>query len=141
MIYNDEQWRRFFTAFGLPAFDDDPRFASIAARTNHIDAINAMIGGLMAERTTDECVALLQAADLPAARLNSLESLLRDPQLEASGFFEHLDHPTEGALRAPGNPFRFSGTPNGEIRPAPRLGEHNAEVLGPLEAGKSRDPD
>ena len=134
MIYNDQQWRRLFSALGrLEIFENDPRFANLSSRTKHIDEILQMISGFMADRTTDECVALLEAADLPVSRLNTMESLLRDPQLEATGFFKQLEHPTEGTLRAPGNPVRFSHTPNGDIRPAPRLGEHTEEVIAELD--------
>ena len=131
MIYNNDQWRRFLTAIGEPElFETDPRFASVASRTRHVDEINQIIADRMAERTTDECIALLEAADLPVARLNTIESLLDSPQLAASGLIQHLEHPTEGAIRVAGAPMRFSQTPIGPIRPAPLLGEHNAELLG-----------
>lgn len=142
MIYNNDQWRRFLAAIGQPdLFETDPRFASVATRTQHVDEINQIIADQMAERTTDECIAMLEAADLPVARLNTIETLLDDPQLAASGLIQHLEHPTEGAIRVAGAPMRFSGTPIGPIRPAPLLGEHNIEVLGsPPLSGKKRGP-
>ena len=60
---------------------------------------------------------------------SDLETLLTDPQLEATGFWQIVDHPSEGALRVPSIPTTYSRTP-GEIRRLPpRLGEHSLEVL------------
>ena len=59
--------------------------------------------------------------------MNTLEDLLQDPQLE--GFWQTIEHPTEGTLRAPGIPPAFSRTPPAIRRPQPRLGEHSVEVL------------
>ncbi|OLD76085.1 MAG: hypothetical protein AUG87_10310 [Candidatus Rokubacteria bacterium 13_1_20CM_4_70_14] len=58
-----------------------------------------------------------------------VETLLTDPQLEATGFWQIVDHPSEGTLRLPAIPTTYSRTP-GEIRRLPpRLGEHSLEVL------------
>ena len=73
---------------------------------------------------------------MPATVVNTLESLLADPQLEATGFWKVVEHPSEGTLRMPDIPTTYSRTP-GEIRRLqPRLGEHSVEVLS--EAGFSR---
>jgi crotonobetainyl-CoA:carnitine CoA-transferase CaiB-like acyl-CoA transferase len=65
--------------------------------------------------------------------VNSLESLLTDPHLEATGFWQVMEHPTEGTLRLPGIPAAYSKTPASIRRLPPRLGEHSREILG--EAG------
>ncbi|MCY1547300.1 Formyl-CoA:oxalate CoA-transferase [compost metagenome] len=69
--------------------------------------------------------------------MHSVESLLGDPQLQAIGFFNTVDHPTEGKLRTMAVPSRWSGTPPDPSRQAPRLGEHSVEVL--REAGYDDD--
>ena len=70
---------------------------------------------------------------MPHGPVNTLEDLLVDPQLQATGFWKEVDHPTEGKLRMPDIPPTFSRTP-GEIRHLqPRLGEHSVEILS--EAG------
>jgi crotonobetainyl-CoA:carnitine CoA-transferase CaiB-like acyl-CoA transferase len=61
--------------------------------------------------------------------VNSLESLLNDPHLEATGFWQLVDHPTEGKMRLPGVPAAFSKTPASIRRLPPRLGEHGVEIL------------
>jgi crotonobetainyl-CoA:carnitine CoA-transferase CaiB-like acyl-CoA transferase len=61
--------------------------------------------------------------------VNSLESLLRDPHLEAVGFWQIVEHPTEGTLRLPGIPAVYGKTPGAIRRLPPRLGEHSVEIL------------
>ena len=54
---------------------------------------------------------------------------MEQPHLKAVGLFQELDHPTEGRIRQARPPARFSATPAGVRRLAPRLGEHTREVL------------
>lgn len=130
VIYNDRQWRRFFTAFGLPdLMATDPRFASITTRTQHIDEIYAMIAELLSKRSTDECLRLLEAADIPAERLGTIDDLIDDLHLNHKGFVVDTQHPTEGRLRMPGIAAQFSRTAANIGLPAPRLGEHSREIL------------
>jgi crotonobetainyl-CoA:carnitine CoA-transferase CaiB-like acyl-CoA transferase len=130
MIYNDRQWRSFFRALGMPDLvSTDPRFASHATRTEHIDEILAMLSDIFRQRTTAEWLKLLAEADLPVTPVHDLESIFEDPHLQATGFFEAEDHPTEGRLTRMAVPVRFSAGEAGERRPTPRLGEHSAEIL------------
>ena len=136
LIYNDGQWRRFLQAVGRSElWTSDPRFGSIGARTRHIDEIYGMVADLMRERTTADCMALLEGADIPAAPLNTLDDLIDDPHLAAKDFFADVDHPSEGALRMPGIAAQFSRTRASLGRHAPRLGEQSREIL--REAGFS----
>ena len=87
VIYNDRQWRRFFEAFGLAdLMRTDPRFASITTRTQHIDEIYAMVADMMLQRTSAECIALLEAADIPVAPLKpwTSSSMTRTSRRRAS---------------------------------------------------------
>jgi crotonobetainyl-CoA:carnitine CoA-transferase CaiB-like acyl-CoA transferase len=62
-------------------------------------------------------------------RVNSLESLLSDPHLEAVGFWQTVEHPSEGRLRLPGIPVNYRKTPGAIRLLPPRLGEHSGEIL------------
>jgi crotonobetainyl-CoA:carnitine CoA-transferase CaiB-like acyl-CoA transferase len=138
LIYNDGHWRRFFEAVGRPEiWTSDPRFASITSRTEHIDEINAMVAEFLNQRTTEECLQLLDGADIPAGPMNTLDDLINDTHLASKGFFVDVDHPSEGRLRMPGVAAQFSRTGGSAGRPAPRLGEHSREIL--REAGYPED--
>ena len=57
------------------------------------------------------------------------EELPSDPHLNAVGFWQHVEHPSEGCLLVPQVPVGLSRTPGGIRRLAPRLGEHSTESL------------
>lgn len=135
--YTDRHFERFFALVGRPELARDPRFASVGARLRNIEALYAFIGTMFATRPTVDWLALLEEAGIPAISINSLDDLMRDPHLTATGFFQTADHPSEGTIRHYGMPFIFSGTPAEIRRQAPRLGEHTVEIL--YECGYSAD--
>lgn len=136
LIYNDGHWRRFFRALGRPDMPAaDPRFATFAARMANIDEVYAEFGKIMLTRTTAEWLELFDEADVPAMPMHSFESVIEDPHLTATGFFQKVEHPSEGTIRSMAVPVEFSRTPARSERLAPRLGEHGPEVLA--EAGLS----
>ncbi len=130
LIYNDKQWRNFFRVLGREdALESDPRFSTQASRSRHIADVYAFVAGQIRTRTSAEWLAALSAADIPVMPLNSLDDLLADPHLNQTGFFAVVDHPSEGKVRSMAVPSKWSQSPPGEPRPAPRLGEHSIEVL------------
>ena len=135
MAYTERHWRKFWPAVGRPELCDDPRFSSIAARSHNVVALYELAGACLAERTTDEWIALLRGLEIPCAKMASLDDLLNDPQLAATGFFKYATHPSEGEILYTDLPVRFSGSTSTEQRLQPRLGEHSFEIL--REAGLS----
>ena len=119
----------FFEAIGQPELKDDPRFCSAAARTANAAAYFEVRANGVAQRTTAEWLAILGERDVPAAAYNTLDSLMQDPHLADVGFFEAEEHPSEGKVKRTAVPNRFSGGMRDDPRPAPRLGEHGAELL------------
>ncbi|WP_214367484.1 CaiB/BaiF CoA transferase family protein [Pseudonocardia sp. H11422] len=135
MIYTDQHWRSFFALIGRPELADDPRNATITARTEHIDELYELVATELATRSTAEWRTALETAGIPVMPVNSLTEVFTDPQVAAAGLFEHAEHPTEGPLRLARPAVGFSASGNGEVRPAPRLGEHTAAVLAGLGLG------
>lgn len=136
LIYNDKQWRSFFNAIGETGkLEKDPRFADLASRTKHIDELYAEIAETIAGRSTAAWLKLLHDADIPAMPMHDLDSIFDDPHLNATGFFQFVEHPTEGTLRTMRFPASWSETQPEATRHTPRQGEHSSEIL--REAGYS----
>ena len=108
---------------------DDVRFANMASRTENLDALYAIVAEIISTRTTDEWLVLLDKADIPVARIETVESLMTHPHLVRSGFFARVDHPTEGVIVSMPKTSRWSVTQPEPTRPTPRLGEHSREIL------------
>ncbi len=127
--YNDPHWRRFFELTARPDLAADPIFATMRGRQANLGRVWDAVGREVALRSSAEWAELLDGTDIPHAVLNDLEDLLDDPHLVATGFWQRLEHPTEGALRMPANPIQMPDSPPSVRRLPPRLGEHTAEVL------------
>ncbi len=134
--YTDQNWRDFFTLTGRGDLLDDPRFKTLGTRLRHIEILYGEVGAVAVTRTNAEWLADLDRLNIPAMSVNSLESLLHDPHLEAVGFWQTVDHPTEGPMRLPGLPASYGKTPGAIRRLPPRLGEHSAEVLREIGLGE-----
>ena len=137
LIYNDKQWRAFFDVIGEPEKFKDPKFSNQEVRSKHYPEAYAFVAGELAKRTTAEWIEALERADIPVQRMNSLEDIVADPHLAATGFFRGVEHPTEGRIRSMAVPSEWSESAPEYRRHAPRLGEHTREVL--REAGLSEE--
>lgn len=136
LIYNDKQWESFFRLIGQEeTFRSDPRFSTHGQRAAQIDAVYAFVAEIMRTRTTAEWTELLEAGDIPVMPLNTIPALIKDPHLGDVGFFQIMDHPSEGKLRVMDVPSTWSDCAPAVRLPAPQLGEHTVEVL--REAGLS----
>lgn len=129
--YSDAQWDDFFEIGGMPpgTFTQNPRYATYALRTENIAEIYAMIEEVARTKTTEEWVMALTARNVPCMKVNRLDEVIDDPHLQAIGFFERREHPSEGTYVSLRHPVVFSGSPASVRRDPPRLGEHTQEVL------------
>jgi len=138
LIYNDKQWRAFLALVGRSdLLANDTRFATHEARAQNYDVAYAFVADEMRKRSTDEWLQALQQADIPVQRMNSIDDIVHDPHLAAIGYFETVEHPSEGRLRSMKVPSEWSESTPEVRRHAPRLGEHTREVLA--EAGLADD--
>jgi crotonobetainyl-CoA:carnitine CoA-transferase CaiB-like acyl-CoA transferase len=130
VVYTDRHWRSFTALVGCPdLLDRDERFANQESRTIHAEAVGSFLAAQLTERGNLEWLELLHGIDIPACPVNDIEDLLTDPHLQAVGFFEDVQHPTEGTVKQCRFPVRFSESPASVRRLAPNLGEHNEEIL------------
>jgi len=127
--YLDSHWESFCQLADRPDLLEDPRFKTLSDRVTNIDATYEETGKIMATRKTAEWIAIFEKSSVPTIVVNSLEDLIDDPHLKAVGFWQTVDHPTEGKLRMTRFPVTFSETPADVRRLQPRLGEHSLEIL------------
>jgi crotonobetainyl-CoA:carnitine CoA-transferase CaiB-like acyl-CoA transferase len=137
LIYSNGHWQRFLELVGRQQMlADDPALAHIEGRTRRIDELYGIVESELAHRTTAEAMALLESIDAPSIPMFSIDELLHDPHLLATGFFGEESHPSEGRLRTTGTGARWHGEGLPAPGPAPRLGEHTREVLASLGYGR-----
>ncbi len=110
----------------------DPRFANNPARLQHWQELDAIIGGWIGQRTLAENVAHFDRAGVTIGPIMDSAMLEQDPYvIEREALVEVPDEDMPGGwLPMHGLVPRLSGTPGVLARPAPRIGEHNDEVLG-----------
>jgi crotonobetainyl-CoA:carnitine CoA-transferase CaiB-like acyl-CoA transferase len=129
LIYNDKQWKAYFDLIGKAETFQQPEFATYEARSRNYDKVYGLVAEEMKTRTTAEWLEGLERADIPVQKMNSLEDIVADPHLAAIGYFQEVEHPSEGRLRATRVPSEWSRSQPDYRRHAPRLGEHTREVL------------
>jgi crotonobetainyl-CoA:carnitine CoA-transferase CaiB-like acyl-CoA transferase len=138
VIYNDKHWETFFALAGkADVYRSTPQYQTMAGRTQCINELYGFAGEIFRTRTTVDWIQILTAADIPVAPMHSLDSLLQDPHLLATDFYQVVQHPSEGKIRLMRSPTEWSGTPAEIRRLPPRPGEHSGEILGEL--GYSRE--
>lgn len=130
IVYTDNQWRSFMDVIGRrKEFDEDPRLQDLGARMHHSSELYAMVADALTGRTTAEWLSVLDAADVPAMPMHTIESAINDPHLEKTGLFSVTEHPSEGKIRQMLVPSQWSETPPAIRQAVPRLGQHSVEIL------------
>lgn len=128
---NDRQFARLAEVVGLAALASDERFANNADRVEAREALVPLLAERFATRPRAHWIETLVAVGVPATPVATLLEALHDPQTEARGLVQRVDHPTAGPLPLVASPFGAHAAP---AAPPPRLGEHTrtvlAEVLG-----------
>ncbi|WP_248446969.1 CaiB/BaiF CoA transferase family protein [Sinorhizobium meliloti] len=93
------------------------------------DEIFAKTREKLKTKSSEEWLARLRAADIWCGPVYGYADLVEDAQIRHNGTFVEYDHPTEGRVKTPGFPIRFSKTPSTVDRGAPVVGQHTREIL------------
>ncbi len=125
-------WPRFCQAVGKPDWAQDPRFATIGLRGEHMPEITDLMDELFAQRTLAEWGALFDEHVFTWAPAATVAELAADPQAEALGLFPEVTHPLAGTFRTVAAPMTLQGADVAPRGPAPDLGQHTDEVLTEL---------
>ncbi len=129
---NQRNWERLLGLIGAPELGHEPRFATNRDRMANHDALKAALTEIFLRRSTADWLARLDAGGVPAGPVLDVREMHIDPQTRARAMVVQVEHPTAGCVETLGLPVKFSATPGGIHRPAPRLGEHTAELLAEL---------
>ncbi len=131
----EAHWLAFVAALGHPAWTDDARFATLAARIEHADELDRLVETWTETRDRYEVMETMQRVGVPAGAVqDAADRVERDPQLAARHHFTRLASTEVGELPLEGVPFELSVTPpdtGGAIhRGPPDLDEDRDYVLG-----------
>lgn len=125
----DAQAFAIFDAIGKPELKTDPRFHSVSARFKNTPEYYRIRAEGLRQKTIAEWLAIFDATDVPAMPFQTLDDLMQDPHLKDVGFFQLIEHHTEGRIWNIKLPNKLSGGVRRDFRAAPKIGEHSVEVL------------
>lgn len=124
-------WPKFCAALGMPELVE--RYPTNGDRVAARNELVPILEARLRQRTTAEWVDALIAAGVPVGPFHTVDQVLADPQIRHRGMVA-----SDGEHPVIGNPIK-TGSPD-SFAPAPRLGEHTEEILGPLRAARSGRP-
>ncbi len=129
-IRGDAEWRAFCEASGQPQWAEDERFGDVLGRLRHHDQLDELITSWTRRQDQIEAMRLLQGAGIIAAAVLDPKQVRLNPHLRERAYFETIDQPGIGPRPVPRQlGARFSAFDTASRGPAPKLGEHNREVL------------
>jgi crotonobetainyl-CoA:carnitine CoA-transferase CaiB-like acyl-CoA transferase len=123
---------RVFRSIGRPELIDDPKFRVNAGRVKHAEELDAIISAFIAGRTQAENVAFFEQAEVTIGPIYDISQILEDPHVIEREILADYPDADMGTFPMHHVVPRLSGTPGSIRTPAPRLGEHNRELLAGL---------
>ena len=145
---SDEKWvclsastqgmaERLFRGIGHPELIEDSRFATNAARLQHAEILDSVIGDFIVRMTQQECVSFFEAASVTVGPVYDIADIQGDAHFREREIVVELPDAESGTIPVHNISPRLRETPGCFYREAPALGEHTAEVLQAL--GYSND--
>ncbi|SFN65554.1 CaiB/BaiF CoA transferase family protein [Dokdonella immobilis] len=137
-VGSNAQFAALCSELDLAGLASDPRFVSNAARVENRAVLVALLAEALADREREGLLGALEQRGVPAGPINTIDQVFGDPQVRHRGLQLNLQEGRAEGGHVPGvrTPIRFSDATLALQRPAPRLGEHTAEVEAELAAGK-----
>ena len=120
---------RVMTSIGRPELVDDPRFRTNADRVRNAEALDAIIGEFIGQRTQAENVAFFEQAEVTIGPIYDITQIVEDPHFIDREVIADYPDPDMGTFPMHHVVPRLQGTPGTIRTQAPKLGEHNREIL------------
>ncbi len=121
-------WAVLARTIERPELADDPAFGTPEARIKHLDEVFGVIEQWTMKHTKHEVMRRLMEADVPCGPVLSMKDLIEDEALAQRGMIVDVPHRERGSFKTVGSPIVLSDSPV-EVKAAPLLGEHTAEIL------------
>jgi formyl-CoA transferase len=131
-VGNDDQFRRFCEALGLPEFASDPRFSTNSSRVENRSTLIPTLQENLLKKTTEEWLDEISGVGVPVGPINNVHQVFSDPQVLARNMLRRIVDSTGALMPLVGPVAKFSLSPSSIRSAPPRLGEHTDEVLGGL---------
>jgi crotonobetainyl-CoA:carnitine CoA-transferase CaiB-like acyl-CoA transferase len=120
---------RLFRVIGRDDLNQDPRFKSNTERVKRRQEVDAIVGGFIGQRTLAEAIEFFEKAEVTAAPVYDVGQFLDDPHVQERGIVVETPDEDMGEIPMHAVVPRLSGTPGRLRTPAPRVGQHNHEIL------------
>ena len=111
---------------------DDPRFENASARLENAEALGEILDEIFATKQKRDIFYAAHEKRFIYGVIDSPGETMENPQIQARGYYQPVEHPELGEITFPGAPFLMSSSPWAVNSTAPALGQHNGEVLGAL---------
>jgi succinyl-CoA:(S)-malate CoA-transferase subunit B len=134
---SDRIFRRLNETMGAAGFGDDASLATMTQRSARRAELDVRVSEWTRRHALADLRAILDAAEVPNGPIASIADIVAEPHVQSRGTLIDVDDPVIGTVKMPGPVARFSATPAIVERPAPELGEHNAEIYGELGLSES----
>jgi crotonobetainyl-CoA:carnitine CoA-transferase CaiB-like acyl-CoA transferase len=136
-VGNDSQFAKLCTVLGQPELASHPDHVTNADRLGKRADLVAKLAALTGRFAQADLLAALEAVGVPSGPINRVDQVFADPQVIHRGMQLKLASAAAKAGEIPGvrTPIILDGTPMASERPAPRLGEHTAEILREIGEG------
>lgn len=128
-VGNDNLWKAFCPAIGLPELLGDSRFSSNRLRTDNLPLLNEILDPVFLQKPAQHWLEILDKAGIPSAPINDVEAVMTDPQVLARNMIVDVEDSMAGKVQIAGNPIKMSSVPESPVRGGvPEIGEHNAHI-------------
>jgi crotonobetainyl-CoA:carnitine CoA-transferase CaiB-like acyl-CoA transferase len=121
--------KQFGELIGEPSFET---YNDEEDSWTHRDEIFAKTQERLLNKTAKEWLVIFREHGIWAGEVYGYKDLVNDPQIAHNKTFVEYEHPTEGHVKAPGFPFKFSKSPASVAKGAPLIGEDTSAVLKTL---------
>jgi crotonobetainyl-CoA:carnitine CoA-transferase CaiB-like acyl-CoA transferase len=126
---NDKFFGATVTCVGLPELNEDARFSSNAARTEHRAELAQLLQERFISQPSEHWLRTLRDCGVPVSPIHSIAEMAALDQMAINHYVEHIDQPGIGKLPVVVTPLTFSATPVEVRTPPPALNEHHDAIL------------